>query len=133
MCETLTIKDPRATCQSLLSIDPAVIYASILSPTGEEIASASKPSASVLIPSSGELNDHFKAISRILTAYRTEKSALSGAERMFGKFKEMSVSFANLKVMVMLNDPEQVVLALVTLKYADSKKITFQSSKIVPS
>ncbi len=128
---TLTIKDPRRVCEALLSKDPEIIYASILSSTGEEISSAAKPSASVMIPSNEELTSHFRAISSIINAYRTSSSALSGAERMFGKFKDMVVTFGNLKVMIMLDDPNQVVIALVTLKDADSKKITFQSSKVI--
>ena len=125
------MKDQSNVCQTLLSINPAVIYASILSMTGEEIGSASKPSLDVLIPSNSELKNHFRAISSILTAYRNEKSALSGAERMFGKFKDLVVTFANFKVIIILDDIKQQVVALATMKDADSKKITFQSTRII--
>ncbi len=125
------MKDPRSLCEPLISKDPEVIYASILSSTGEEVASASKPSAKLLIPSSEELSSHFRAIASIINAYRTSKSALSGAERLFGKFKYMVVTFGNLKVMVILDDPNQIMVALVVMKEADSKKITFQSSQIL--
>ena len=125
------MKDQSNVCQTLLSINPAVIYASILSMTGEEIGSASKPSLGVLIPSNSELKNHFRAFSSILTAYRNEKSALSGAERMFGKFKDLVVTFANFKVIIILDDIKQQVVALATMKDADSKKITFQSTRII--
>jgi hypothetical protein len=133
MSHKLPIKDPQKVCEALLSKDPEIIYASILSSAGEEISSAAKPSARVMIPSSEELTGHFRAISSIITSYRTTQSALSGAERMFGKFKDMVVTFGNFKVIVILDDPEQVVIALVTMKDADSKRITFQSSKIISS
>jgi hypothetical protein len=117
----------------LLSIDPAIIYGSILSSTDEEVSSAAKPSATLMLPSRDELTSHFRAISSIVNTYRTSKSALQEGERLFGDFKNIVVTFGKLKVIVILNDPEHVMLALATLKDADEKKITFQSSRIMPT
>ena len=129
----MPIKDARRICESLLAINPEIIYVSVLSSSGEEIASAAKPSAAVTLPSRDELTSHFRAISSIVNTYRTSKSALQEGERLFGDFKNIVVTFGKLKVIVILNHPEQVMLALATLKDADEKKITFQSARIMPS
>jgi len=126
----LPIKDPQRLCESLLSIDPEIIYASILSSTGEQISAAASPSASVIIPSNDQLTSHFKAISSLIGAYRSSKPALPQAESLFGELKDIVATFGNLKVIIIINHPLQAMIALVTLKDADSKKITFQSSKI---
>lgn len=126
------VKDPRGACHSLLSIDPGIIYVSILSLTGEEIGSAAKPSASAMIQSgSGELTEHLRAISSIIAQYRSSRSAMPEAERLFGEFKNIIVTFGNLKVIVMISRLEKVMIALITVKDADEKRITFQSSKII--
>ncbi len=128
---SLAIKDPQRLCESLLSIDPGIIYTCILSSTGEQISSAAKPSAKVIITSNDQLISHFKAVSQLVTAYVNSAPALPQGERLFGELKDIVATFGNLRVILILNQTLQAVVALVTLKEADSKKITFQSSKII--
>jgi hypothetical protein len=127
----MPFKDPQHVCESLLSIDPEIIYATILSFTGEKMSSASKPSAGVMIPSNDQLATHFKAISSMMAIYSTSAPQLRQGERLFGELKDIVATFSNLKIIMILNPPQGFMIALVTLKDSDSKKITFQVSKII--
>ena len=123
--------EQKRICETLLSIDPGIIYTCILSMDGEEISNAAKPSAKVMMPSEEELSRHFKSISRVLSIYSSQKEALPEGERHFGKLKQIVAIFSNYKVLVVLSSSKQVMAALIALKDADSHRISFQVSRVI--
>jgi hypothetical protein len=123
--------EQKKICESLLSIDREVIYTAILSLDGVEIATASRRSASTMMPSSEELSRHFKSISKVISFYASQKEALEEGERAFGELKQIIAIFKNYQVLIVLSRSRQIMAALIALKDANSHTISFQVSRIL--
>lgn len=113
-------------CQDILELDGEIIFASIGSPTGGEVASAAKPSTSLLIETNRELKKKYSGmIARIIGDFKEAESTL-------GKLRVLSASFdKNLRLLIIPEPSEDVFINVITTRDAEEKFITFRVAKLL--
>jgi hypothetical protein len=121
----MPIKDPKRLCESILAIDNQIISAALVSFAGIEIANAIRPSAPLFMPNFGELAKK-QAVPLI-----SGVEAFSKGQEVLGELEEIVVIFKRLKALIAVSRPDQMVIAVITMKEAEDKRIAFQISKLL--
>jgi hypothetical protein len=112
-------------CQHILGLDSAILFVGICSVAGEEISSASKPSASLMIGMAPKLRDTYSAgVSSVTNSFKQ-------GEPLLGELLEITASYKKLKIMIIyLGEATNAVAVLATTKELDSKNVTFQVTRV---
>ena len=112
-------------CQHILGLDSGILYAGICSVAGEDIASAFKPSASLIIGTAPKLTKAYReGVNAVVNSFKQ-------VEPFLGELLEITASYKKLKIMIIhLGEKTNVVAVLVTTKELDSGNVTFQVSKV---
>ena len=118
---------PSATrlCDYILGMDSSILFASVCSMGGDEIASASKPSVHLMIGSSPQMKGNYSAVANaIVNLFRQ-------GEPLLGELTDIVASYKALKVMIFnLGLTYNAMVVLVATKDLDSKNAAFRISRV---
>jgi hypothetical protein len=112
-------------CEHILGLDSSILFASIITITGEEIASASKPSVPLMIGMAPKLRETYtEGANAIVDLFKK-------AEPLLGELGSIVASYKAVKVMIVNLGPKVNALAiLVTTKDLDTENVTYQISRV---
>jgi len=112
-------------CTSILDLDASIIVASIGSSSGVELASANRPSMSVLIGSDPNLRKKYASvIASQIDSYKL-------GEHLLGPVSRIVTTFEKTKVIVVPHLSEESFVAVITTRDSESNKIAFQILKLI--
>ena len=111
-------------CQDILESDGTIIFASIGSFSGFEIASASKASKALLMGDDSRLREKYVSTVALVVNYYKQ------AEHLFGKATRIVVTFEkNLRVIVIPLFSKEIFVVVVATREMEEKTLSFQISK----
>ncbi|MDA4129566.1 MAG: hypothetical protein OK457_02235 [Thaumarchaeota archaeon] len=112
-------------CEHILGLDSEILFTSIISRDGDEIASASKPSVPLLIGMAPQLRETYTAAANtIVGLFKRAELLLGELAFIVGSYKALNV------VIVNLGEKNNAMAVLVTTKDLDSKNVTYQISRV---
>src|SRR5437899_3014501 len=96
MQATISIERPTAQklCEHILGLDSGVLFASVCTMGGNEIASASKPSVSVMVGTAPGMRETYSAGANAVV------EVFKRAEPLLGELTDVVASYKALKVMI---------------------------------
>jgi hypothetical protein len=112
-------------CNSIINLDPSIIVASIGSSSGEELASANRPSMSVLIGSDPNLRKNYASV------IASQIDSFKVGEHLLGQVNRIVTTFEKTKVIVVPHLSDEVFVAVITTRDSESNKIAFEILKLI--
>ena len=112
-------------CEHILGLDSSILFASIITTSGEEITSASKPSVPVMIGLAPDMRATYtEGANAIVEVFKK-------AEPLLGELGSIVASYKALKVMIInLGEKINALAILVSTKDLDSENVTYQISRV---
>ena len=112
-------------CQAIIQIDPTILFASVCTLSGKEIASQKQPSANLYLGSNHtHSNSYTEFVSVVCEAF-------GGPESLFGEVDRIVGTFRNLRVMIIPNRRMEIAVMILMLKEAEVKRMAFGIARIV--
>src|SRR5271165_1226530 len=112
-------------CESILALDPSIIVASIGSSTGSELASANRPSMSLLIGEDANFRKEYAShLASIIERFRI------GAP-LLGDMHRIVTTYEKAKCIVIPNLTGGAFVAVMTTRDSESNKIVYEILKLV--
>lgn len=113
-------------CNELIKLDSSIIFGSIGSLSGFEIASAESPSFLTLVGRNPRLKQKYSAV------IATVLSSLKQAEELFGSASMVMANFQkNLRIVIIPIVQKDVFVFLITTRESEPKVLAFQVSKLL--
>ena len=113
-------------CQDIVELDSTIIFASLGSLSGQELARHTRPSKDLLIGDDKELGRKCCSIVAVIL------NSCSEAEVLFGKCMRLVENFErNLKIIVVPIHSKKAFLLIVSTRDSDEKGTVFRASKIL--
>jgi hypothetical protein len=111
--------------ESTIALGASIIVASIGSSSGIELASANRPSMSVLVGKDANLKKIYASvIASQIDSYKV-------GEPLLGNVKSMVITFEKTKVIVIPHFSKESFVAVMTTRDSESNKIAFEILKLV--
>jgi hypothetical protein len=115
-------------CEHILGLDSSILFASICNMSGDEIASAAKPSVPLMVGSLPQMRETYIAGANAVV------NVFKQGQPLFGELTDVVASYKNMKVLIVnLGDQNNAVAVLVATKDLDSKNATYRISKVTRS
>jgi len=112
-------------CQEIIALDGSIIFVSIGSLSGLELASARKPSAALLVGDDPKLRSRYSSLAAgVIIAFKQGENVLGAVNRIV-------TTFENLKLIVIPYFAKEAFVVMLTTRDSESNKIAFQVSKHV--
>jgi hypothetical protein len=113
-------------CQNILLLDSEIIFSSIGSLSGQEMASATKPSAELLIGQDHSLRRKYVSlVSLVLDTFRR-------GERLTGEVTMVTATFhKNLRVIILPNFANEIFTLVIATKELNPKVLAFQVTELI--
>ncbi|HXQ93471.1 MAG TPA: hypothetical protein VN739_10740 [Nitrososphaerales archaeon] len=112
-------------CQEIIALDGSIIFVSIGSLSGLELASARKPSAALLVGDDPKLRSRYSSLAAgVIIAFKQGENVLGAVNRIV-------TTFENFKLIVIPYFVKEAFVVVLTTRDSESNKIAFQVSKQV--